>query len=432
MLFPCPSASYSLDSFPGELIWIPALGGSSHEVIPCLLLPYETARFLIIFLHSNAEDLGRCRWFCHFMRDQFQVHILAVEYPGYGICAGSSSKDAVNAVADAAFEFVTKDLNLSWDRIIVFGRSIGTGPAIHLAAQQRLAGLVLVTPFTNVRDIFRDRVGDTLASFVDEWFQNAELIKQVCSPTLFIHGRKDEIISYKHSEVLYSYCYAQKLFINPVSMQHNTDLTADASLLIVPMFRFFSLPDYSFGDLEVPPWAFDKKRSHLYVRPEVEVCSSASNLSRAAPPALDVVAGDEEEKPPRLIDADKENSIEKDGLPRRAVCPAGDQPIADAERLACLTQPTVLHSYRATKQAYNFQGKYEKGVARPVPVRSQPVKSNTQQPARTGNLKSQPFQTALGPLKGSTKPIPELDCDDEIVHAISDRSDDSQSCSFKL
>ena len=40
------------------------------------------------------QDLGRCRWFCLFLRDQFQVHVLAVEYPGYGVCPGTTSREA--------------------------------------------------------------------------------------------------------------------------------------------------------------------------------------------------------------------------------------------------------------------------------------------------------------------------------------------------
>merc|ERR1712100_80207 len=39
------------------------------------------------------------------------------------------------------------------------------------------------------------------------------------------------------------------------------------------MFRFFALPDYSFSELKIPKWCFNKRRSPLFVRPGAEVCS---------------------------------------------------------------------------------------------------------------------------------------------------------------
>merc|ERR1719265_1468912 len=203
ILFPAPPPSYDVDGFPHDLIWVPktttdversddpAVCPPIEDCVPCLLLTYPSARFLIIFFHSNAEDLGRCHSFCCYIRDQFQVHVLAVEYPGYGICPGVPSGESVMENALAAMKFVTNTLKWPLDSIKVFGRSIGTGPAVGLASLYSLAGLVLVTPFISIQELFRDRVGP-LASFVEEWFPNAESATKVTSPTMIIHGQKDE------------------------------------------------------------------------------------------------------------------------------------------------------------------------------------------------------------------------------------------------
>ncbi|CAJ1453722.1 unnamed protein product, partial [Effrenium voratum] len=159
-----------------------------------------SSRFLIIYFHSNAEDLGICRWFCRFVHDQFQVHVLAVEYPGYGACPGTPTPEGVTANAHAALQFATKALKLPLDRILVFGRSLGTGPALELAARFALAGLVLVTPFLSVKEVLRSRIG-ALADFLEhDWFQNSAAIKQVRSPTLVIHGKLDDIVPVNHGE----------------------------------------------------------------------------------------------------------------------------------------------------------------------------------------------------------------------------------------
>mmetsp|Transcript_79253 Transcript_79253/g.144604 ORF Transcript_79253/g.144604 Transcript_79253/m.144604 type:complete len:535 (+) Transcript_79253:204-1808(+) len=361
LLFPCPAPSYTIDSFPGELIWVPkgpmidldGDGDSLIDSVPCLLLPYESARFLIIFFHSNAEDLGRCRWFCLFLRDQFQVHVLAVEYPGYGVCPGATSREAVMANAHAALQFATQALKLPLERVKLFGRSIGTGPALALAAKFRVAGVILVTPFLSVRSLFREKVGP-VALMIEEWFANEEAIKEVKSPTMIIHGRKDLLIPCRHGETLYNKCPTRKLFINPQNMDHNTNLTSDISYLIVPMFRFFALPDYSFQELKVPSWAFDKRRSPLYVRPEMQVCSHGSvppSAGEGGYGSISVPIGDDADQP---VDQEQGSEPPED-LKGRARCAQGDTPPMDYEKLTVLTHPTVLHSYQATKQRYVFQ-----------------------------------------------------------------------------
>lgn len=57
--------------------------------IPCLFLRCnEPSSKLLIHFHGNAEDLGRAREFLNVMRTCLSVHVLAVEYPGYGIYQG--------------------------------------------------------------------------------------------------------------------------------------------------------------------------------------------------------------------------------------------------------------------------------------------------------------------------------------------------------
>jgi len=273
ILFPAPQPSYTAESFPKDLIWVPLKDYSTDSArdssaippiedgsVPCLLLRYPSARFLIIFFHSNAEDLGRCRHFCCYLREQFQVHVLAVEYPGYGICPGSPNGETVLENARAALRFATDTLKWPLDSIKVFGRSIGTGPAIGLASVFSFAGVILVTPFLSIQELFRDRVGP-LAGLVEEWFPNQEAVLKVTSPTMIIHGQRDELIACRHGETLYELLRSRKLLVSPPEMEHNTNLLTNLQYFVLPMFQFFALPDYVFQEMHVPEWAFDKRRA---------------------------------------------------------------------------------------------------------------------------------------------------------------------------
>ena len=48
---------------------------------------------LLIYFHGNAEDVGLAYDFLDNLRCSLMVHILAIEYPGYGIYRGDPSAD---------------------------------------------------------------------------------------------------------------------------------------------------------------------------------------------------------------------------------------------------------------------------------------------------------------------------------------------------
>jgi hypothetical protein len=65
------------------------------------------------------------------------MHVLALEYPGYGIYPGSPSAEGILEDAICVWEYLTDpdgDIKYNPKDIILFGRSLGTGPATELAA----------------------------------------------------------------------------------------------------------------------------------------------------------------------------------------------------------------------------------------------------------------------------------------------------------
>jgi len=269
ILFPRPPASYNVDSFPGELIWVPRSlnpqTSSPEDCVPLCLLQCNGAKYLVVYIHSNFEDLGRCHSFCMSMRYHLKAHVLAVEYPGYGIAPGTTCEEQrATEAAHVAVRFAHEVLRWPWDSIILMGRSIGTGPATTLAAMYRFGGLVLVAPFLSVRDLCREYIG-AAAGFIRERFPNSELITQVKCPCLIVHGRKDTMVPVRHGNALHDLCTSRKCFVSPVDMEHNTDLLEDEEYLISPMRAFFDFTGDGGMEIQVPSWAFDKQLSPDFV-----------------------------------------------------------------------------------------------------------------------------------------------------------------------
>lgn len=183
--------------------------------------------------------------FVKHMHDQFKMNVLAVEYPGYGLLNHLLPSEAgVKETVLTAFRFVLDELRVAYEQVILFGRSIGSGPAIHLASRFPVGGMILVAPFASVREVIRYLVGGVIAQAFDERFSNISLIGNVSCPTLFIHGEKDSLVPPSQSVALFKQCRARKLLITPPTMEHNTNLFSDASYLAVPAINFFGLPGY--------------------------------------------------------------------------------------------------------------------------------------------------------------------------------------------
>jgi len=280
LLFPAPqTSSYADWNFKGELLWLPLanyaglLGGpekkpSDNYAVPCCLFQNEEAQYILIYLHKNADDLGLCRSFCRKLGETLGVHVLCVEYPGYGLCSSvAPTASQVIKHVFAALAFVQKALNWPLENVLLFGVSLGAGPALAVAAEVDVAGLVLVAPFLNLRQMFRDHVG-RFASLVAEQFPNDKLVALIRSPTLIFHGQQDKMVPVSHSETLHSRLKCRSKFVSPLDATHHTNLLLEEDHLITPMRDLFSLPGKGSKPLVVPPWAFQRRLCLLSSAPE--------------------------------------------------------------------------------------------------------------------------------------------------------------------
>lgn len=267
LLYPAPQASYCASSFPGELLWIPRDLDYSNcvpgDCLPAVLLKCNHARYLMIYLHSNAEDIGTARHFGMGVRMLLGMHVLLVEYPGYGVapgnCTDCSEKTLWQATVNA-FKFVSEVLKWPAEDIIVMGRSLGAALAIRLACNYHFHGLILVSPFLSLAEAVGEYVGAIAPMLVGNLYRNCDLIAKVHLPTLVIHALNDKLVPCRQGQKLYEMCpHERKLLVCPPTMGHNGDLLRDANFLIHPMLRLFSLPDYSLVNLELPPEAFNKR-----------------------------------------------------------------------------------------------------------------------------------------------------------------------------
>ncbi len=190
-IFLPPPASYS-DS--EAIIKLPV---DDKIQISAVHLPQVNADYTILYSHGNAEDLGMILPRLAELQS-FGFGVFAYDYQGYGTSQGSPSEYNSYRDINAAYRYLTETLNISPSHILVYGRSVGSGPSVDLASREAVAALAVESGFVSTfRVVTRARL------FPFDKFDNLSKMADVYSPVLVIHGTEDEIIPFWHGEHLY-------------------------------------------------------------------------------------------------------------------------------------------------------------------------------------------------------------------------------------
>ena len=173
---------------------------------------------------------------CH-LSSALRMHVIGIEYPGYGIYPGKSTEEQILADVEDVYLYLTKTMKIRGENIILFGRSIGTGPATWLAAEKKVGALLLMSGYTSIRAVASSIAGNLLKYFVKERFRNIDRIKRVETPVFIVHGQSDTLIPYEQSITLHRNCKAPSSLLLPEEMNHNEfdffdDLTIPFSLFL--------------------------------------------------------------------------------------------------------------------------------------------------------------------------------------------------------
>lgn len=156
-------------------------------------------RPVALVFHGNGEVID-------FLPEQMEgfrrlgLHVLLVEYPGYGRSEGSPSEESITAAAVAAYDAVVQREDVDRGRVVAFGRSLGCGAVCALARKRPVALLILQSPFTSTRPFARRML--LPAFLVRDLFDNRAVLASYDGPVLIFHGRYDEIIPFAHGREL--------------------------------------------------------------------------------------------------------------------------------------------------------------------------------------------------------------------------------------
>lgn len=186
----------SISKFKNQLIFIP----SGKSYIPCLFYRQPKSSNFLIHFHGNSEHIFQIEHYGLDFRSHLEMNVILVEYPGYSIYDNEEpDPNTIFKNACIIYDWITNTFKANKDQIFVCGRSLGTSPAIYLAAHKDVKSLFLISAFTSINKIGEDK---NIGWLLEDIFKSYNYIQKVNCFTLLIHGKKDPLINYKHSQEL--------------------------------------------------------------------------------------------------------------------------------------------------------------------------------------------------------------------------------------
>jgi fermentation-respiration switch protein FrsA (DUF1100 family) len=222
-----PFESVVLETPDGETLhgwWVPS-GGPDAPVV--------------LFFHGNGGNVSHRLEKLAVFRD-IGADTLIIDYRGYGRSSGTPSEQGIYRDARAAYQWLTTTRRVDPDRIVVYGESLGSAVAVHLAAEAPMGGVVVESGFTSVTDIAQKRLPFLPVQWIlKHKFDSLEKVPRINAPLLILHSRQDELFEMSHPERLLAAAESPKRL---VEMQggHNDAYLVSADTYRDALARFLA------------------------------------------------------------------------------------------------------------------------------------------------------------------------------------------------
>ena len=156
----------------------------------------------LVYFHGNAGSLeNRIHKLNHFQ--DMNINFLIVAWRGFNGNKGKPSERGLYLDGKSTIDWLIKK-GVNEENIILYGESLGTGVAIHLAQNKNYAGVILETPFTSMIDAAKNFYPYIpINLLLKDKFENFKKVKNINIPILIMHGEVDQIVPFSMGKKIY-------------------------------------------------------------------------------------------------------------------------------------------------------------------------------------------------------------------------------------
>ena len=162
-----------------------------------LFKPKGESRGIVLYLKGNSKSIkGWGKFAVDFTRHGYNV--LMVDYRGFGKSTGHRSQKAIKRDLQEVYNKIKERTKES--RIILYGRSLGSGFAAKLASMNNPRMLILDAPYYSLTKVTKRYMPFMPLSLLIKYpLPTYKWLKYVQCPIHIIHGTNDKLIPFKTS-----------------------------------------------------------------------------------------------------------------------------------------------------------------------------------------------------------------------------------------
>jgi len=175
---------------------------------------------LLIYFGGNSEEVS---WFLDNISYLKGWSLLLMNYRGYGLSEGSPSEKNLFQDALLIYDKFSKREEVDKKRIVVMGRSLGTGVGVFLASRRPLQGIILVSPYDSLQSLAKNIYPYVPVSLLSKHpFDSISRVSNIKIPLVALFASNDRVVPPKHSKKLIEKWKGPKQFHEFKGYGHNS------------------------------------------------------------------------------------------------------------------------------------------------------------------------------------------------------------------
>ncbi|MEM6728679.1 MAG: alpha/beta hydrolase [Pseudomonadota bacterium] len=198
--------------------------------------PREDGAPTLIYLHGNAGSLANRAQRFHDVQ-QAGFGVAGLSWRGFGASTGTPTEEGLLIDAQAAYDWVRAQ-ETDPRQIVLVGESLGTGPAVRLAAENTVGALLLGAPYTATVDV----AAATYPIFpvrllMHDQFRSRDHIAAVRAPIHIRHGEDDRVIPFAQGRALANLATAPLTFEAVPGGDHGVTVSRETTAREIAFLR---------------------------------------------------------------------------------------------------------------------------------------------------------------------------------------------------
>lgn len=202
-------------------------------------IPARHERGVVLFCHGNAGNISHRLNSIRIFHD-LKLSVFIFDYRGYGRSEGSPTEEGTYLDAESVWDYLVKIKHISPEKIILFGRSLGSAVAAEIALNHKAGALIIESGFTSIPDLGRKFFPYLPVRLITRHhYSTLDKVNKIGIPKLFIHSSQDEVIPFEHGVSLFEKSSEPKEFLR-ITGDHNEGFLISGRAYIEGLNGFIS------------------------------------------------------------------------------------------------------------------------------------------------------------------------------------------------